>query len=272
MRLVALAVLIVPLTAASASAQFMPPFGPPPGGLIVYPGRYVRVGFGYPWPGTTIIVNPPLVTDPGAANRLANVLNRIPQVPPADERELWAAFPRPARALPAEPIPKMAARAPLLAPAPAANKLDESERQIRLGRDAFAAGQIGQAAERFRQAIALAPDRPEDRFLLAQAEFALAHYREAVVAILEGLKLNPDWPAEPFDPRDLYNRNVIDHALDLERLRQAAERNPDEPALAFLYGYQLWFNGRREEARPYLERALKTAADPGPIRAFLDRR
>ena len=58
--------------------------------------------------------------------------------------------------------------------------------------------------------------------------------------------------------------------MDLELLRQALERNPNEPALAFLYGYELWFNGRKKEARSYLDKAAAGAADPAPIHRFLD--
>ena len=110
------------------------------------------------------------------------------------------------------------------------------------------------------EAIAADPDKPLPHFLVAQAEFALAHYREAVVAILDGLKLNPDWPAAVFDPRELYDRNVVDHALDLDRLRQAAERNRDDPALTFLYGYELWLNGRQLSV--WMPRWI-IAGDPG---------
>ena len=76
--------------------------------------------------------------------------------------------------------------------------------------------------------------------------------------------------AAQFDVRDLYGRRPAEHALDLERLRDVVERNPNEPALAFLYGYELWFNGRKKEALPFLERAAKGAVDPTPIKRFLN--
>ena len=53
-------------------------------------------------------------------------------------------------------------------------------------------------------------------------------------------------------------------------LRQAIEGNPADPALSFLYGYQLWFDGRRADAKPHLQKAAATAADPKPIERFLD--
>src|SRR5205085_11973740 len=103
-----------------------------------------------------------------------------------------------------------------------------------------------------------------------QATSAVRRSREAGVAILDGLKRKPDWPMAAFGVRELYGRRAADHALDLELLRQALERNPDEPALAFLYGYELWFNDRKKEARAHLEKAAAGAADPAPIRRFLD--
>src|SRR5262249_39934242 len=146
---------------------------------------------------------------------------------------------------------------------------DESDRQVKLGKDAFKAGEYGRAAERFRQAVTAAADRPMPHFLLAQAEFALGRYREAVVAIHDGLKRRPDWPTGDFKPRDLYGK-VADYPADLERLGRAVARQPEDAALLFLYGYQLWFDGRRPEARTHLEKALPLVADPAPLRRFLD--
>jgi tetratricopeptide (TPR) repeat protein len=249
---------------------------PAPGGFVV-PARPIGPhwhyhGGHYSHSVTIVVIPAPLFASDGVPLDVQRFVERLPQFPPASEREILARIipplppPQPAPA----PKPDFAAKPPMLAPPPAADKDEESERQIRLGRESFASGQIGRAAEQFQRAIDASPKRALPYFLLGQARFALGRYREAVVSILAGLKLEPNWPNTVFNPRDLYEGNAADAALDLDQLHQAAERNPDEPALSFLYGYQLWLNGRRAEARKYFDRALASTADPTPIRLFLN--
>jgi thioredoxin-like negative regulator of GroEL len=145
----------------------------------------------------------------------------------------------------------------------------EDVRPLARGRQAFAAQEYGRAAQRFRQAVAAAPREALPHFLLAQALFALGKYGEAVDAILAGMALRPDWPATRFRPRELYGSHAADYSRHLERLEQTLARHPDDPDLLFLYAYQLWFDGRKDEARLLFERALPRAADPGVINRFL---
>lgn len=166
-------------------------------------------------------------------------------------------------------IPPMFEPAPRQAPRPEKDKAAEAVRQIRLGREAFADGEFGRAGERFRHAATLAPDEPQAHFLLAQALFAMGKYRESVAAIYDGMKAMPEWPREHFPPRELYGEGGRDFPLHLDRLRQSLDRDPSNPALLFLYGYQLWFDGRRADARPYLQKAAAAVADPKPIERFL---
>jgi tetratricopeptide (TPR) repeat protein len=140
---------------------------------------------------------------------------------------------------------------------------------LALGRKAFAAQEYGRAAQRFRQATAAAPREALPHFLLAQALVVLGKYGEAVDAILAGMALRPDWPTARFGPRELYGPHADDYPRHLARLEQTLARHPDDPDLLFLYAYQLWFDGRKEEARLLFERALPRTADPGVINRFL---
>lgn len=153
-------------------------------------------------------------------------------------------------------------------PAPAP-PLPENERLIEKGREAFAVMEYGRAAQRFRQSIAAAPKQPLAHFLLGQALLALGKYDEAVEAITDGMALRPDWPASGFRPLALYGENVAEYPAHLRRLEATLERHPKDPDLLFLYAYQLWFDGRREEARLLFERALPGAAAPEVIDRFL---
>jgi hypothetical protein len=155
-------------------------------------------------------------------------------------------------------------------PEPERHPKDEAARQVQIGKLAFAAQEYGRAAERFRDATRIAPREPTAYFLLAEAELALGKYREAVAAIHDGLRLKPDWPFDAFQPVELYGPNVPDHDDHIKQLREALERNPRDPALLFLTAYQLWFDGRQDEARPLFRKALPLVTDPRFIHLFLD--
>jgi tetratricopeptide (TPR) repeat protein len=154
-------------------------------------------------------------------------------------------------------------------PRPEAEPRAENARLVALGRAAFASLEYGRAAQRFRQATQEAPREPLAHFLLAQALVALGKYREAVDAIHAGMELRPDWPAAHFPPLELYGANVADWPAHLRRLEDTLKRHPDDPVLLFLYGYELWFDGRREEAEGLFRRARPGAADPSVIDRFL---
>jgi hypothetical protein len=148
---------------------------------------------------------------------------------------------------------------------------DDPWRLMDLGRAAFAQQEFGKAVWRFGQVTEVSPNMPLGYFLRAQAEFALGKHRLAVRSIEDGLRRKPDWPqVKTFRPRmDLYKGNEAEFDAHLGRLGDALKERPKESDLLFLYAYQLWFDGRRPEALPYLERARATAADPTFIDQFL---
>jgi hypothetical protein len=174
----------------------------------------------------------------------------VPGAPPAGEPG-----PPPVRPMLPDPDPKT-----------------EYARLLTLGRDSFILQEYGRAARRFRQATQVLPKEPLAWFLLAQAEFALGKYHEAVVSIHEGVRRQPDWPMLRFRPIDLYGVNAADFSEHLKRLDEALAQNPNDAALLFLLGYQLWFEGKVDQARPLLERAARLADDPSVIERFLNRR
>jgi hypothetical protein len=159
---------------------------------------------------------------------------------------------------PDRPIPR--------APNPAA---PENEQLLALGRMSFADGEYVRAERRFAQAVQAAPKDPGGHFFLAQAQFAVGKYREAVASICAGLRLRPDWPNSRFRVRELYGQNPDDFMEQLQQLQVALARHKDDPALLFLYAYQLWFDGRQDDARPYLQRALPLVTEPRFVLFFL---
>jgi hypothetical protein len=187
--------------------------------------------------------------------------------PPKDEAPKAPAPPKEEAPKP-KPAPRPPPQLPP-APRPELDPKDENARQVGLGTAAFAMGQYGRAAYHFRLALGVAPGEPDAHFLLGQALFALGKYPEATAAVHEGLRLRLDWPTRPFRPLELYGDNVADYPEHLARLEEALGRNPDDPVLLFLFAYQLWFDGRQEEAVPLFERAARLLPDRTDSERFL---
>ena len=287
MRIRCLALTAILLYANAANAQFLPAFGPGPiqnfgyAWHRAYYSAYPRITYlgqtcwASPWsgPAVTIVVRSPNLVSLAQDREIPS----IRPVPPSERHEgVLAIRPNPAgiKNLPpprlgADPAMERVAEPERVAPPPAANARTEAKRQVQLGLDAFARGEFGRARERFSRAVALRDDHPTVRFLIAQAELTLGRYAEATAAIIAGMKLNPNWPRSDFNPRLLYGTHDADFLLDLERLREQAQRVPQDPAILFLYAYQLWFNGRKSEARPLFEKVLALIDDPTPVRQFL---
>jgi len=137
------------------------------------------------------------------------------------------------------------------------------------GKQAFAVQEYGRAERLFRKMTDKEPQNPLGYFLLAQAQFALAKYEEAFIAIQGGLQLQPAWPKSRFHPELLYGPHRADFQEQLNHLREVVNRSPSDPAPLFLLAYQLWFAGHPEEAKPAFKRAKEMAPDKTEIDLFL---
>jgi tetratricopeptide (TPR) repeat protein len=188
----------------------------------------------------------------------------------AKDREKKPAQPEPAppprpeapKPPPAKPpdVPRM--------PHPNPEPRGEYARLIELGKESFADTDYGLAAQRFRQASEVLPNEGQARFLLAHALLAFGKYQDAVDAINAGISLEPNWPASNFHPLDLYGQHVALYPEHLQRLEDAVGRNPNDAVVLFLYGYELWFDGRKDEARGLFQKALTAGADAIVIDRF----
>ena len=79
----------------------------------------------------------------------------------------------------------------------------------------------------------------------------------------------PGEAAGRFRPLELYGATVADYPDHLRRLEEALARQPDDPVLLFLYAYELWFDGRKDEARPLFEKAAALMPDRSAADLFL---
>ncbi len=144
----------------------------------------------------------------------------------------------------------------------------EAARLIRLGRVSFAAGDYGRAAEHFERASTADPTNALSCFLHGQAKFAAGQYADAGDRIREGLARDPRWPAAAFNPTEPYGDNPERFTVHLTALKKAVAENPNQAALEFLLGYQLWFSGEKVEANKLFRAAERRLGMPGPIALF----
>jgi tetratricopeptide (TPR) repeat protein len=206
-----------------------------------------------------------------------------PPVPPPPPLEKPPPSPPPRKEEPKEPPKKEISKPPERKPAPRKDgepllpprpALPEDPREahallVERGQESFQDLEYGRAVQRFRAAIRLLPGEAYPYFLLAQALVAQGKYHEAHDSILAGLRLRPDWPRAAHRPLELYGAAVGEYSEHLARLQDALRRHPGDPVLLFLLGYQLWFDGRKDEAGPLFRRALPRAADRDAIERFL---
>jgi Tetratricopeptide repeat len=164
-----------------------------------------------------------------------------------------------------EPAPPVRPAAPPLPPDPR----DEQADLLRFGRQAFATGAYGRAADLFRRAVAAVPESASPYFLLAQAQIALGKYAEAVAAIHQGMDRLPDWPTIGTPLLALYEGNGAAFSDHLRELDAAAAERPADPTLLFLQAYVRWFDGRRAEARELFRRVRDRVTRPEVIDRFL---
>ncbi len=192
-----------------------------------------------------------------------------PSGPPVMRGQPPAAPPGEAPPAAAPPAAKVAQPLGPAAPPDDLKPKAELQRLLRVGNDYFAEGKYAQALAQYERAIAAAPLEPFGYFHQAQADLALGKYTQAVVAIQRGLRLHPHWQTADFQPRALYRDRSGEFQQHLATLAELTGKNPNDESLLFLLGYQLWFDGKRDEAIVLLRKAATLAVDPTFTNRFL---
>jgi len=174
------------------------------------------------------------------------------------------------------PAPQPAAKAPAAAPKPEMPRVaarpvgvDLAKKAGAAGKTAFAAGEYGRALELFRKAADLNPNDATTYYLLAQTQFAVGKYREAVASLSAGMTFKGDWSAAKFKPRDLYGKAAETFDRHIDELRAAVVQYPDDASLSFLLGHQLWFDDKPDQAKPHLTKAKAAGRGASPAELFL---
>jgi tetratricopeptide (TPR) repeat protein len=132
---------------------------------------------------------------------------------------------------------------------------DRAWRQIELGDTEFLQREFARALEHYRSAAVAAADLGEAFFRQGHAMMALGLYEPAAKAMRRGLLFDPDWADSDFHLDDLYGDNKPVKNGKLDVLEKAAAAHLQDPALQFLAGVELFFDGQLDRAAPFLRRA-----------------
>ena len=145
-----------------------------------------------------------------------------------------------------------------LVPKPPAKHRDEMIK----GEQAFRKGKYAEALAHFETARQLSSDSPESLLSLARASFALAEgsYAKTAEYLLRTLEIVPELPLVHVFPRSFYGQ-ADDYRRHSKNLADYAKSKPDDAQAQFLLGYLRWRQGKADEARAALGRALARAGE-----------
>ena len=174
------------------------------------------------------------------------------------------------------PLPGPAAAAEPKKPAETAPRVATAEtralarRFIGFGDRQFVNEKFGEAYQRYRKAAEVMPELADAYFRQGFALIGSGRYDLAAKALKRGLTLNPGWPKSGFRLADLYGGNQRAKAAHLETLAATAEKSPNNADLLFLLGVCLFFDGARDRATPFFERAVQVGGAGEHLLGFLE--
>lgn len=137
---------------------------------------------------------------------------------------------------------------------------DAAEEFAAAGEEAFRSGDYAGAVRAWRHAIVDDPENGTLILLLAQALFATGQHNEAAGATQQGMLLLPQdrWGVVVENFTDLYGPGD-DYTKQLRSLESARDKQPADPAIRFLLGYQYAYLGYSANALAELNKAVELA-------------
>jgi tetratricopeptide (TPR) repeat protein len=157
----------------------------------------------------------------------------------------------------------------------------QSAQLIALGQQSFARSQFADAANAFAAATAALHEldgQPVDQIpaecriaplALSDALFGQKKYTQAAAAVQDGFHFIPQWASVGGDIRKHFADPAV-YELLFDDLRDNATAHQDDPSLQFLFGYQLFFSGRKVAAKEYFQKTLKLDPKNDAAKILLD--
>ena len=150
----------------------------------------------------------------------------------------------------APPMPQEGqAQQTLTADAPTEAEIESAADFISRGEDAMQAGKYREALSHWQHALVDLPQDGGTILLVAQALFALGQFNDAAGAAQLGMQMlsEEDWGIVVKNFGQLYSDSG-EYSKQLQKLEEARDQTPDDPALRFLSGYQYGYLGYRDRA------------------------
>lgn len=143
---------------------------------------------------------------------------------------------------------------------------DRSDQLIAEADRFFSQQQLPKAAQRYRQAIAAAPNYPKALFRAAHYFVAAGDYQNSLDAYLMALEISRDVRQPGFQLDDLYRGNMLDKLEHVNRLAEAALNAPEDGGLLMLVGLTLFYDQQPDRARTFFRSAAELG---GPHVAYV---
>jgi hypothetical protein len=140
---------------------------------------------------------------------------------------------------------------------------------IEIGDRHFRDRKLADAYDRYKKAAEAAPDLSEPYFRQGHALTALTRYDQAAAAFRRGLALRPDWAAGGFRLSELYRDKDAARLATLDTLRRNAEAQPADANLQLAAGVAFFFDGQKEAAQKFFERAQALGEARANVEPFL---
>jgi tetratricopeptide (TPR) repeat protein len=144
----------------------------------------------------------------------------------------------------------------------------KSSQLTTIGDRLFRAGNIKRAAERYEQAIRLAPDSATPRVHLAQVALARGQISEAAAQIRGAVNAEPSWILNAPDIQALYGEPE-DFAKQVAKLESRVLVEPGDRDAWLVLGAELFLSGRTKRASDIFTRLSDRKADAA-LATFLD--
>jgi tetratricopeptide (TPR) repeat protein len=155
--------------------------------------------------------------------------------------------------------PKLAATAKSKPRVSNAELRAKSEKNIAAGDEHCGNERYAAAVEQYKTAGRIAPDVAEPQLRLGFALVAQKRYAAAVKAFRRGLEIDHDWTDAPFGLGQIYTQAAL--ARTIQTLSEAVEAKPKDSDATVALGMQLLFDGKRDQAGAYFQRAASLGAD-----------